>query len=276
MDMRSGLIRVFSAVALCVLAIAFVPNQFGSAAQGDKGPSTDQAAADNSKSNGAETSESGAKPAKAPPGFFAIVFSGGPVGIGIMLVLIALSIITVYLIVDHPLTVRKKDLIPPGLDEHVRSCLLAGKVDEAEKACRDSPSLLSFVLVQGISEVEFGWASVEKTLEDSLAEQSARLFRKIEYLAVIGNIAPMVGLLGTVVGMVLAFRQVAISEGSAGAGELAEGIYMALVTTVAGLLIAIPALGAFAIYRNRLDQMVAEAAYIAQHVFTPLRKKRSK
>ena len=128
----------------------------------------------------------------------------------------------------------------------------------------------------GISELEFDWKAVEKALEDALAEQAARLFRKIEYLNVIGNLAPMVGLLGTVVGMVIAFQQVASSQGAAGAGELAAGIYQALVTTVAGLIVAIPALAAFAVFRNRVDQYVAEAAFQAQQVFGPLRRRKKK
>jgi biopolymer transport protein ExbB len=112
-------------------------------------------------------------------------------------------------------------------------------------------------------------------LEEATAEQAARQFRRIEYLSVIGNIAPMVGLLGTVTGMLMTFQQVAVSQGTAGAPQLAEGIYQALVTTVVGLIIAIPAIGAFSIYRNRLDQFVAEVAYTAQHVFSPLRRKKS-
>ena len=111
-------------------------------------------------------------------------------------------------------------------------------------------------------------------MEEALAEQSARMMRRIEYLSVIGNIAPMVGLLGTVTGMIFAFQRVAVTQGSAGAGDLAEGIYQALVTTVGGLIVAIPSLGAFAIFRNRIDQFVAEAAYSAQHVFTPLKRRK--
>jgi biopolymer transport protein ExbB len=110
-------------------------------------------------------------------------------------------------------------------------------------------------------------------MEDATAEQAARLFRRIEYLSVIGNIAPMVGLLGTVTGMLLAFKQVADTEGSAGAAQLAGGIYQALVTTVTGLIIAIPALGAFALFRSRVDQLVAEAAYAALHALSPLKQR---
>ena len=82
----------------------------------------------------------------------------------------------------------------------------------------------------------------------------------------------MVGLLGTVIGMIFAFQQVA-TPGMTSAPQLAEGIYQALVTTVGGLIVAIPSIGAFAIFRNRIDQFVAEAAYMAQHVFSPLRRK---
>ncbi|MCA9201329.1 MAG: MotA/TolQ/ExbB proton channel family protein, partial [Planctomycetales bacterium] len=64
------------------------------------------------------------------------------------------------------------------------------------------------------------------------------------------------------------------TQGAAGAADLAEGIYQALITTVGGLLVAIPSLGAFAVFRNRLDQLVAEVGYTAQHVFTPWKRKR--
>ena len=206
-------------------------------------------------------------------GFFQIIFSGGVVGILIIVVLLTLSVLSAYLVIDHLLTVRRKDLMPDGLGERVRQSLMQGNVTEAQNACRENPSFLSFVLMHGISELEFGWNSVEKSVEEALAEQSARLFRKIEYLSVIGNLAPMVGLLGTVIGMIVAFQNVASTQGTASAPQLAEGIYQALVTTVGGLLVAIPSIGAFAVFRNRIDQLVAEAAFQAQHVFSPLRRK---
>ena len=116
---------------------------------------------------------------------------------------------------------------------------------------------------------------MEKAVEEALAEQAARLMRRIEYLSLIGNIAPMVGLLGTVTGMIIAFQQVAVSGGAAGAGDLAEGIYQALVTTVAGLIVAIPSLGAFAICRNRVDELMAEATQRANHALAPIKRMNS-
>jgi len=209
-----------------------------------------------------------------PQGLFSIIFSGGPLGVSIMLLLLGLSLTAAYLGFEHLLTIRRNELMPEGFADQVRELLLAGRVVEADQVCRQQPCLLSFVLLNGLAELDTGWASVEKAMEDALAEQAARLFRRVEYLSVIGNIAPMVGLLGTVVGLIMAFYQVASTQGAAGAGEMASGIYHALVSTVAGLLIAIPALGVFAIFRNRIDQLVAEAAYLAQHAMAPLKRRR--
>ena len=207
-------------------------------------------------------------------GFLEIIFSGGLIGIAIIILLLALSMTAAYLIIDHLLSVRRSDVMPDGLGDQARALLAQGQIAEAREICSQSPSVLSFILLHGMSEMEYGWTAVEKALEDSLMEQSARLYRKIEYLSVIGNIAPMVGLLGTVIGMIMAFQQVAATQATAGAPQLAEGIYQALVTTVGGLIVAIPAIGAFAVFRNRIDQLIAETGYTAQHVFGPLRRKK--
>ena len=213
-----------------------------------------------------------AEPA-AVGGFWAIVFSGGWVGVAIVLTLLLLSLLAAYLIIEQIFTLRRSEVMPAGLADEVRLLLAQGKLPDAEAACRQRPSPLAFVLVSGLSELDFGWHAMEKAMEDAVAEQAAKLYRKIEYLSVIGNLAPMCGLLGTVTGMIMAFQQVAVTQGTAGAAQLAEGIYSALVTTVAGLVVAIPSLGAFAVFRNRVDQLIAETAYLAQHTFVPVRRR---
>ena len=213
------------------------------------------------------------EPRVAPRGLMQIIFAGGILGMSIIFVLLALSMTATYLVVEHLLTVRRQDLVPDRIQERLRQHFSEGKLSDAVKDCQGDGSFLSFVVLQGLSEHEGGWGAVEKALEDALAEQAARLLRKIEFLSVIGNIAPMIGLLGTVTGMIFAFQQVASSQGSAGAGDLAEGIYQALVTTVGGLLVAIPSLAAFAVLRNRLDQLIAESTYVVQHVCRPLKRR---
>jgi biopolymer transport protein ExbB len=208
----------------------------------------------------------------APESFFEIVFSGGVVGVSIMALIILCSIAAVALTAEQLLTLRKSVLMPDGLRERVQQLLASGNLKGAFQACEAQPSFLAFLLRTSLAEAESGWTAVEKALEDATAEQTARLMRRVEYLAVIGNIAPMLGLLGTVVGLLFAFREVASTQGVARAADLAGGIYHALVSTVSGLIVAIPALAVYAALRNRVDQLAAEAAYTALHALAPVKR----
>lgn len=201
-----------------------------------------------------------------------VILSGGVTGVLIIGVLALLSLAAVALVVEHLLSIRRDALMPEDLTTEVRKQLAGGDVQAARRACEAQPSALSVVLLAGLSEAPLGWLPTEKAMEEMLAEQAARLLRKIDYLSVIGNIAPMIGLLGTVVGMIFAFQEVAGAEGAARAADLASGIYQALVTTVGGLLVAIPSLAAYAVFRNRVDMLIGETGYAAQSAMTPLKQ----
>ena len=201
-----------------------------------------------------------------------VIFSGGVTGILIILLLVAISMIAMALAVEHLLTIRRSVLIPDRLGRQVHGHLAQGDLAAADKACQAQPSTLAAVLRAGFQETSAGWPAMEKAMEQALAEQAARLMRKIDYLSVIGNIAPMIGLLGTVVGMIFAFQEVADTQGAARAAELASGIYQALVTTVGGLIVAIPSLAAFAIFRNRVDGLIAETATAAEQTVAPVKR----
>ena len=103
-------------------------------------------------------------------GFVDIIMSGGLVGLTILLVLVALSITAAYLLFDQVMTLRRTEILPDGVSDTVRQALLTGRPAEADAACRRSPSVLSVVLLSGLSELEFGWREVEKAVEDSLAQ----------------------------------------------------------------------------------------------------------
>lgn len=188
--------------------------------------------------------------------------AGGVIGY----VIIAISIVMVALIFQHLLTVRRNVLMPTDLAEQVHGFLARGQYAEAEEACRARPSVLARMLGAGLEEVRLGYAAVEKAMEDAAVEQAARLLRRVEYLSTIGTIAPMVGLLGTVWGMILAFLEFE-SKANPQVSELAPGIYRALVTTLLGLMVAVPALAFYSIFRNRIDERMAETALLAEHVF---------
>tara|TARA_R110002072_G_scaffold13481_2_gene56820 strand:- start:11217 stop:12137 length:921 start_codon:yes stop_codon:yes gene_type:complete len=211
--------------------------------------------------NGAATS------ASADTGFFDLVRTGGLVG-GLIF---ALSLSMVYLMVEHLLSIRRGTLIPAELAEAVHQHLSERKIEDARQQCSLQPCFLSNVLASGLSVIELGYQDVEKSMEDTATEQAARMFRKIEYLHLIGTLAPMLGLLGTVWGMITAFMEFEAKANPA-VSELAPGIYRALVTTMLGLTVAVPAFASFAIFRNRIDELVAEASLTAEHVFADFRR----
>lgn len=193
--------------------------------------------------------------------------AGGTIGY----IITGLSFVMVALIVEHLISLRHNALIPPGLADSIHHHLALRHFEEARQQCQFHPSFLAYVLAAGLRETDLGYQSVEKALEDAAVEQSARLYRKIEYLSVIGTIAPMLGLLGTVWGMILAFMEFE-QKANPQVSELAPGIYKALVTTLQGLCVAIPALAAFAHFRNRIDQLVADGALTAEAVFADYKR----
>lgn len=193
--------------------------------------------------------------------------AGGTIGY----LITGLSFLMVALIVEHLISLRSNALIPPGLADAIHHHLALRHYEEARQQCQFHPSFLAYVLAAGLREADLGYAAVEKSLEDAAVEQSARLYRKIEYLSVIGTIAPMLGLLGTVWGMILAFMEFE-QKANPQVSELAPGIYKALVTTLQGLCVAIPALAAFAHFRNRIDQLVADGSLTAEAVFADYKR----
>lgn len=197
----------------------------------------------------------------------ALLEAGGVIGY----LIIALSVAMVALIVEHLLSIRRNSLMPPGLAESCRQLLSQSQLTQADQLCREQPSFLGYVISAGLQEAGVGYEAVEKSMEDAAQEQAARLFRKIEYLSVIGTIAPMLGLMGTVWGMIQAFGEFA-DKANPQVSEFAPGISHALVTTLMGLCVAIPSLAAFAIFRNRIDEYVAETSLSAEHVVHPLKQ----
>lgn len=191
-----------------------------------------------------------------------LVDDAGTIGI----IIAVLSIAMVALIVEHLISIRSNALMPPGLAEEVHSLIAQQQYRSADSVCKSNPSFLSYILSAGLSEVQMGYGAVEKAMEDAAMQQSARLNRKIEYLSVIGTLSPMLGLLGTVWGMILAFSEFT-AKANPDVAELAPGISKALITTLFGLSVTVPALASFAFFRNRIDELVAQSSLLAEHVF---------
>lgn len=225
---------------------------------------------DDARRPASEKTENGApeEGSRRPASVWDLLLSSGVVGLAI----VCLSVAAMALAIDHALTLRRKVLMPPGLASELHARISAGEFAMAEQDCKLRPSYLAYVVLAGLQEVSAGYPAVEKAMEDASQDQAGRLFRKIEYLALIGNLAPMLGLLGTVYGILLAFKRVAETQGTAVAADLADGVYLALVTTVEGLVVAIPSLGAYAIFRNRVEQLAGDVGRLAEQVFADFKR----
>lgn len=202
---------------------------------------------------------------------FDTLADGGIVGILIGL----LSLAAVGFMVEHLLTIRKSQLIPESVCQQLGQLIHAGRFEEAIEACQapENESLISDVVLAGLERhrsSEFGFAEYRAACEEAGEDQTGRLYRKTEVLGVIGSVAPMLGLTGTVLGMIKAFNKIAATGGTPKPEELAEGIGQALVTTLLGLLVAIPAMVAFSYFRNRIDSLIAEAGKRVEQITMPL------
>ncbi len=197
----------------------------------------------------------------------ALLQAGGVIGY----VIIALSVAMVALVLEHLLSIRKGSLMPRSLAEQLHQMIGAGQFQQADQLCKQRPTFLSYVVMSGLQEANFGYNAVEKAMEDASIEQAARLSRKIEYLSMIVSLAPMLGLMGTVWGMIQAFAEFT-EKANPMPADFAPAISEALVTTLFGLCVAVPALAAYFWFRNRIDEYVAETTLMAEHVISPLRR----
>ncbi len=175
-----------------------------------------------------------------------------------ILVFLALSFVMVGLVIINILAGRRDYVCPQTLIDGFESLLDEKKYQDAYELAKTDGSFLGNVLSSGLAKLSSGYDHSIEAMQEVGTEENMKIQHRLSYLALIGNIAPMVGLLGTVDGMVRAFFEIATAGGTPDADKLADGIAKALVTTLVGLLIAIPAIAAFTILRNRFEQLELE------------------
>ncbi len=176
-----------------------------------------------------------------------------------MLPIVLASLVGLALIIERLISLRKDKIIPPRLLDQLKDTYKPGQEDRSAglNYCHANASPLARVLAAGIGKMHRDEQTVEQAIEDAGANEIAKLKRNLRGLFAVGSIAPLLGLLGTVSGMIKAF-QVASVKGLGKATSLAQGIYEALVTTYAGLLVAIPVLVFYYYFLGKIDRIVSE------------------
>jgi biopolymer transport protein ExbB len=189
-----------------------------------------------------------------------MIKESGPAGIGFLVVLGLFSLFMVSVAIERFFSMTRRTLMPDAFTAELAQ-LGADRTHEPSRFLslvkQHDLSPMARILHAGLMRAGRPVVEVEKALEDGAARENAALRSRVRPLAVVGSVAPLVGLLGTVVGMIIAFRTASVA-GDEKAELLAQGIYLALLTTAAGLSIAIPALLLVAYFNAKIDRYFRE------------------
>ncbi len=188
------------------------------------------------------------------------------IGSGVTWLLLTLSVCAIGLMIHLALSNRRSAVLPKETVQTVRKLIKRKQFQAAIDIVAKDQSFVSHILHAAFKEAKFGFPSMMKALEQTADERATARLRRIELLNVVGQVSPMIGLFGTVYGMIIAFGAIVAAGGSADPVALAGGIGTALTTTFWGLVVAIPALAGYAVLRNRIDELTIEATIEAEHV----------
>ncbi len=180
--------------------------------------------------------------------------------------IILLSVAAMALIIEHFMSIKDEKLIPPDFVAALQENIEAKRFQEAVTLCESSDNYISRIMQVGLTEIPYGYESMVEAMATVGEEESIKLNQKIGYLSFIGMIAPMLGLLGTVTGMIISFNKIASATSGVDASELAYGISQALVTTCEGLLVAIPALFFHSLFQDKVTNIGLEAGAVCEEL----------
>jgi len=191
-----------------------------------------------------------------------VLSDGGAIGIVIML----LSVATLALIIEFAVNVRADKICPPELIDEVEALLEEDEYQEALELCESEPNFVTRSLAAGLPRVNEGHAAVKEAMEAAAGIEAVKLQQKVSWMLFLSNVAPLLGLFGTVSGMISAFNVIVTMGAKVTPALLAGGISAALVTTFLGLLVAIPAVSAYQYFRNKATRISIHFAEVLEEM----------
>jgi biopolymer transport protein ExbB len=193
--------------------------------------------------------------AAAPPApsVFQLFLKGGVV----MYPLAACSVLAITLSLDRLLVLRRSRVIPRDFSSGLRAAFRHDDLDPALAYCKQHDSPIGRVVAAGLRRWRHGWPAVEKAMGDAGANEAVRLRKNMRFLYALGSVATLLGLLGTISGMIKAF-QVAAAAGVGRVDQLSRGIYEAMTCTFAGLVVAVMVTVAYYFFAGRIERLVVE------------------
>jgi biopolymer transport protein ExbB len=210
-----------------------------------------------------------AQDAAAPPQQESmLVWTYKALGIRYTVTFLAISFAFVALVIMNFLAIRKDNFIPQQLVDSFEALVNEKKYQEAYELTKADESFLGQMLASGLARLQRGYDHAIEAMQEVGEEENMKMEHRLSYVAMIGTLAPMVGLLGTVDGMIASFQTIATSPTTPKPSELAAGISTALVTTLVGLLIAIPAIAVFNVLKNKVAQLVLQVGLTGENLMS--------
>ncbi len=182
----------------------------------------------------------------------------------VTIVIAAMSFYLIAVIIWMALNYRASDAVPPELVREVQGLLEQSKYNEAYQRLLEDPSFLARVLAAGVRKLPAGLAPAHRAMELANEDATMEMEHRTTYLATVGTLGPMIGLVGTVYGMIMAFRVIAQEGTTPQASQLADGISTALYATLEGIALSIPAIYFYALFRNRIARLSLEVGMTAE------------
>ena len=185
-----------------------------------------------------------------------LIFNGGTGSIVIISVLFVMLAVAMYIYFERLLAIKAASKIDKNFMNQIRDHISNGKIEAAKILCAQTDSPVARLVEKGISRIGKPLDDINTAIENAGTLEVYKLEKNVSVLATVAGAAPMIGFLGTVIGMILAFHQMASSGGQAEMGALASGIYTAMTTTVAGLSVGIIAYVGYNHLVNRTDKVI--------------------
>jgi biopolymer transport protein ExbB len=193
----------------------------------------------------------------------------------IFVIIAVLSVVGLTLIIQGFIKNRGSVMLPENSTNTIREMIQQKRFKELIEFTETDPSFISKSLNPALKRAP-SFSSMKEAMETAIGEQTAERFRSIEYLNIIGNLGPLLGLTGTVLGMIDAFNEMNNQGGNASPANLAGGISRALAHTFLGLFLAVPCLACFGLLRTIVDRLTVRGALIAEELLLMVKPQENK
>lgn len=203
--------------------------------------------------------------------FFQVLFGSGWIGTFLWFVLFGAFGAYIFLAIDCAILIRSDKIMPLDLIANVEAAMREGDVVKALQFCENDPTPLAHVLSAGFSHVEEGFEVIDEAINSAADVEVEKIMQRVTWISVVGNLAPMLGLLGTVQGMIDAFAKMGAAAGAPDVSDLSTSIGQALWTTAGGLVCAIPSVATYYSFRNKANNIVLKMTIMTTELIKDLR-----